>query len=393
MRHVCSHFYTSVMICDMEIEKLSTDLPGVMHLTGSLMMGGAERMAVNLSNVLAERGVDVHLCTSRREGPLSEFVSTKVKRFSLGRCSAFDVKPLLRLAKYIRKNNIGIVHAHSYSCFVAVLAKLITGVKVVWHDHYGNSEMLGNRPSICLKILSFKFDAVVVVNEGLQKWAQTELYLYGRPLIFLRNFAQLPAADAGGSCQLPGARSERIICAARLHRQKDHPTLLRALGLLKERSPSPQLFLVGEDASDAYSDSLRELARELQIQDLVHFMGGRSDVAQLMWKCSIGVLSSESEGLPVALLEYGLATLAPVCTAVGACAEVIESEDHGLVVPPKDPEALARAIGSLLDDARFAQRIGARYNEHIKKNFSAASASASLISLYKQICLKEKNPI
>ena len=100
----------------------------------------------------------------------------------------------------------------------------------------------------------------------------------------------------------------------------------------------------------------------------VSVLGVRNDVHDILRGCDIGILSSTSEGLPVALIEYGMVGLAAVATDVGQCAEVLDGGAAGVIVPPKDAGALARAVISLLANPAEARRLGERLRSRVARH-------------------------
>ena len=157
---------------------------------------------------------------------------------------------------------------------------------------------------------------------------------------------------------MPGKPGRRIVCVANFRPQKDHPNLLNAMAMVKDSVPDAHLLLAGEAADDDYKAGLAARIAELGLEGNVTWLGARRDVPAILAQCDVGVLSSRSEGLPLALLEYGAAGLATVATAVGESAEVLGSGASGVLVPPGCPEALANAIIRLLECSAAAARDG-----------------------------------
>ena len=110
----------------------------IVQIIDSLEAGGAERMAVNYANALANEIDFSALVVTRKEGDLRNQINTNVPYLFLNKGSALDIIALLQLRKFILKNNIEIIHAHGTSFFFAFLLKLVLpSVKLVWHDHLG----------------------------------------------------------------------------------------------------------------------------------------------------------------------------------------------------------------------------------------------------------------
>jgi glycosyltransferase involved in cell wall biosynthesis len=261
---------------------------------------------------------------------------------------------------------------------------MLCGIKVVWHDHYGNAEMIGQRKARMLRWCSHRFDAVVSVNEILREWAVRTLFVPKERIVYLRNFAVL--RPSGTIPDLPGKKGKRIVCLANLRPQKDHMTLIEAFEKIIKKVDEPwHLLLVGEDRNDAYSTSLKASIERKGLQKYVHILGSRSDTADILKACDIGVLSSRSEGLPVALLEYALAGLPSVCTDVGQCAEVAGGGKYAKVVPPENPETLAEAIKTYIEDDKGRVEKGHRFRTYVDTYYGENAAVKRLVEIYKKV--------
>lgn len=356
----------------------------VMHLIDSLSAGGAERVAVNMVNTLSRAGIETWLCATRSEGPLKAFLEEREHYLYLNRRKKFDVKALRYLIRFVRQHHITILHAHSSSFFTAVLVKIVTrSVKVVWHDHYGLSDQLQTRKSFSIKVFSLLFDAVFSVNHTLKTWAVKNLFVRPERISFLANYANL-GKTYQASWKPDRLRSHSILCLANLRPQKDHATLLQAFRMVKKHFADAQLYLVGKDSQDAHSEMLKKQVAEMNLPDVL-FLGEQPDVTQFLELASVGVLSSASEGLPIALLEYGLAGLPVVCTNVGECSQVLDGGKAGWLIQPGDPEALMMAIKEVFENPEKASLYAQRLNQQIQLHYSEDNARHQLISQYTAI--------
>jgi len=135
---------------------------------------------------------------------------------------------------------------------------------------------------------------------------------------------------------------------ANLRAQKDHLTLLEAMERVLSEVSHAHLLLIGAAGEPAYVRKVQERMRRGTLESHVTWLGARNDVEAVLYRCDIGVLSSQSEGLPLALLEYGMAGLPVVATSVGQCEEVLQGGRAGILVSPSSPSRLADAIISLL---------------------------------------------
>lgn len=352
----------------------------VIQIIDSLNTGGAEMMAVNIANALEENGVKSYLCTTRLEGNLKLKIKTEVGYLFLNKKSSFDIKAFIRLRNFIKRNQISVIHAHSSSYFIAALEKLVyPKVKIIWHDHYGNSENLEDRTKFPLKIMSNLFDGVISVNKKLEQWAIQNLKV--KNIFVLPNFATFNT-DSQKKTFLKGDENKRIICLANLREQKDHINLLKAFTNVHKKKSDWTLHLVGLDLNDNYSDNIKSFINKHQLTNSVFLYGNRQDIAFILTQVDIGVLSSKSEGLPVSLLEYGLAKLPVVVTNVGDCRTVVISNKNGLLVPPNNSELLEEAILKLIAHKDSSEIMGEKLYETVISKFSKEKYISKLIKIY-----------
>jgi glycosyltransferase involved in cell wall biosynthesis len=117
----------------------------------------------------------------------------------------------------------------------------------------------------------------------------------------------------------------------------------------------------------------------------VYLLGERQDVHAILNACDIGVLSSVSEGLPLALLEYGMAALAAVATHVGQCAEVLDEGRAGILVPSASPERLAHALLSLLKSPARSLALGKELQRRVQERYSAGAVMKQVCQIYEKV--------
>jgi glycosyltransferase involved in cell wall biosynthesis len=284
------------------------------------------------------------------------------------------------LGEYIREHDIGVLHAHSTSLFTAVLAALqFSQARVIWHDHYGGP--VDRRVTFPYKLLTRRVNAVIAVNEALAAWAREKLRLPSTRVCYIPNFASL---EQHGSAVngLPGVAGKRIVCVANLREQKDHLTLIRAMASVTRRERAAHLLLVGSLFNAECVERIRKEIATWGLEQSISFLGVRQDISAVLGSCDIGVLSSYSEGLPVALLEYGAARLPAVVTRVGQCEEVLDGGKAGILVSPGDPDSLAEALLALLASHPDRNKYANRLHRRIVRHYSQNAVMARVMRLY-----------
>ena len=337
-------------------------------------------MAVAYANALSKRIEGSHLCCTRMEGMLKSKVSPAVGYLFLKKKNTLDLKAFWKLRKYIKQYKIDLIQAHSSSYFLAVLVKLsLPNLKLVWHDHYGKD--LKKRKSGALKLLAKYFDGIISVNPSLKSWAKTNLYV--EKSCYFKNFIVVNQFGKSEMSPLHGRKNFKIACVANFRPQKDHYTLLKSFRILSEKKIDISLHLIGKDESDLYARKIKKFIQDNKLGQNVFVYGARSDVGAFLDQANLGVLSSTSEGLPVVLLEYGLAGLPVVCTRVGQCAEVIGSS--GLLVSAGDPEALAEAIEKYVKDSKRRKKDAEAFQKKVLEEYSEEAVIPGVLEFFKEI--------
>lgn len=356
---------------------------GVMHLTDTLDGGGAERMAVNLVNHLPRKDYRVFLCTTRRDGVLEDAVRQDVERLRLQRRSRFDLKAIRALARFNAEHDIQLLHAHNTSLFIALAASFFPPFpKVIWHHHTGRFA-LEDRAARIYQLAARRISGVITVTQELADWTQRRLGVPAHRVRYIPNFVS--EAHNVETPQLPGTPGTRIVCVANLHADKDQQTLLQAMALVVRRFPQAHLLLVGEAREAEFLQSLKTEIETLGLTGHVTLMGQRKDVASILKGCDIGALSSVSEGLPMALIEYGVAGLPAVATEVGQCSDVLDGGNAGILVPPRNPEKLAEALMSLLDSAELRRALGEKFSNRVREAYSSEAVIKQVCRFYEVV--------
>jgi len=343
----------------------------ILQLIDSLEAGGAERMAVNYANALQREFSFSALCVTRKEGILQESLLPQIGYLFLNKKNAIDFKAVLKLRNFIKEKDIEFIHAHSTSFFTAVLLKIIyPKIKIVWHDHYGNSEFLSERKTSILKLASLFFYGIISVNQQLKNWAQKELAF--NKVIYMPNFTTTETSLKEDTI-LKGKAGNQILCLANLREQKGHFFLLEIALKIQEKYPNWTFHLVGKDFNDDYSNEIKNKIIEKGLEETVFVYGSRDDVKNCINQASICILSSKSEGLPVALLEYGFNAKPVLVTNVGEMPLVIKNGINGFITDYNDENNYYKHLESLMLDRELRAKLGTELQKTIFDAFSEES--------------------
>ncbi len=343
----------------------------ILQLIDSLDTGGAEMMAVNYANALHESIDFSGIIATRKEGVLKDKIENLSHYEFLNRKKVVDIKAILRLRQYIKKHKINVIHAHGTSFFIAVLTKLVSpSVKIVWHDHSGARAVQSRSENRLLRYCSAFFYGSIVVNHSLEAWCSK--HLITKKVFYLPNFTRFSALEQK-STVLKGEEGKRILCLANLRAPKNHQLIVNAAVLLGEKYPDWTFHFVGNDLNDAYSQELKKSIAQNSLTEKVYIYGLKQDTANCINQATIAVLSSTSEGLPVALLEYGLMKKAVVATAVGEIPLIVKNDISGKVVPSNETVLFAQAIEIFIENSDLRAQMGEALYEIVNRNHSQAA--------------------
>jgi glycosyltransferase involved in cell wall biosynthesis len=348
---------------------------GILQLIDSLEAGGAERMAVNYANALVNQIEFSGLVVTRKEGPLLNQIDKKVSYLFLNKKRSVDLLALFRLRCFVKKNKVAIVQAHSTSFFLAFLLKLIyPSIKIIWHDHYGDSEFLNKRPLLALRLIAPFFNGIIAVNHSLKSWANK--YLHFENSIYLPNF---PSEEKNilENTVLKGINGKRIACLANLRVQKDHFLLLEVAKKMQLSHPEWTFHLVGKDFQDDYSKQIKSFIIENNLEKNVFIYGTKQDVHYILQQATIAILTSQSEGLPVALLEYGWQKKPVIVTNVGEISSVVENGINGFLINPHKEQLFYDALVLLIE------------TELLQKNFGNALYKTVVVNNSKEVIIRQ----
>ena len=130
------------------------------------------------------------------------------------------------------------------------------------------------------------------------------------------------------------------------------------------------------------------MKKEIEVHNMspnIFIYGSKPDITYILSQCEIGLLSSLSEGLPLALLEYGLAKLAVVATKVGECESVIKNENFGILIESRDEVALHKALNYLVENQDIRKNIARAFKVRVENEYSEKAIGETLIHIYNKI--------
>lgn len=297
-----------------------------------------------------------------------------------------------QLCWVIYRHGVDAIHANSYvpGNYTRLAAALMQVPIVIDHWH-GFTRFSRKRRVIC-RVLGRFTDLSLAVSQGVKDYLVKEIGLAPDKARVVVNGVDVAAIDAAR----PGPQVRRelglpegarvIGLVGRLdHWGKGHKELFTALASLKDRHACHALIVGG----GRREEEVKQMAASLGLAGQVHFLGSRRDVPDLLQAMDIFVLPSYSEGLSLALLEAMAAGLPVIVSRVGGNPEVVTDGETGLLIPPRDAEALAQALERLLADPMGAKELGQNARRHVEANYSLERLGREINEIYDELTEKK----
>ena len=353
--------------------------------------GGAERLAAVVAMKLDPARFESVLCASRQtDEPLldRELEEAGIGVLALGRRSTLDLLAWRPLVSLLR-DGVDVVHTHMFGSNVwgTVLGRLSGVPVVVAHEHTWSFQGRPLRRFLDRELVARWADVFVAVSgEDRRKMIEVE-GVDPAKIRLIPNGIPSPANGAVADVRAelgiePGAPVLGVVCELRA--QKALEVLFEAAALLLAEFPTLKVLVAGDGPERA---RLEEGARRLGVADTVLFLGIRRDVPAVLAAVDVAVLSSDYEGSPLSVMEYMAAAKPVVSTRVGGVPELVKDDVHGLLVEPRDPEALAEAVTRLLRDPALAKRLGAEGRQRQQREFSLEAMVRRIEDLYEELWL------
>lgn len=351
--------------------------------------GGAERFAIGLATHLPRDRFEPWVCSTRGadDAALGALAEAGIPYVDLGRGTRLRLHRFGRLARLIKRQRFDILHAHKFgsNLWGSVIGSACRVPVIVAHEHswsYEGDPLRAWLDGRVIGRLATRF--VVVSSADAQRMAARERVPTDKIVMIPNGY--IPSAETSGSdfrAELGLAPQTPLIAtAARCDPEKRIDVLLEAHARVLASIPDAHLAIAGNGKC---RPALAQHARELGLDGTVHFLGQRSDVDSILRAADVAALSSDREGSPLIMFEC-MATNTPlVATAVGGLPDVVEDCRTGLLVPRRDPAALAEGLVALLTDPERRAQIAAAASARLP-HFTIDATAARFAALYDTLC-------
>lgn len=367
----------------------------VLHLISGGDVGGAKTHVLSLLKGLQTR-ISVRLVAFTPGVFYQEARALGLDVTLVGQRARYDLSVLGKIARLVRREGFDLLHAHGARAnfLVALLGPFLSRPLVTTiHSDYrldfaGNwykQLVYANLNRLALR----RFHYYVAVSQSFRQmllergFPSERVYTVYNGLDFDQPLELPPRDEVLARFGLRIPPSEQLVgIVGRLAPVKGHAVLLRAARRVLEEYGRVHFLIVGDGEE---RENLKNQARELGIQDRVHFLGYQPRPDFLINIFDVNTLTSYSESFPYVLLEGARLGRATVSSDVGSVAELIVPGQTGLLYPPGDDAALSRCLLELLSAPRRREELGQRLYRHARQHYSLENMSREQISIYEKI--------
>lgn len=374
----------------------------VLHLIGSLKVGGAETVVTTLLRSSDYDRFQYTILILERGPLMDELAGSPVRVMILPFRWLTMPLWLLKTVRRLRALRIDVVHTHLFSTdILGRAAGKLARVPVIVSTYHAPSTWKQERSvknflrrTLDALTANCLTDGLTAISHAVFGYQTTTGQIRGEKLRVITNPVRCHRfrCDAGSRAamrrELGVFEEERVLInVSSLAPIKGHEYLLRACPLLLDHPGRWRLLLVGDGP---LKSELKRVAQSLGIADRVFFLGQRRDVPDLLRASDVFVMSSLSEGVSMAILEAMAAALPIVATRVGGNVDLIAPGHTGMLVEPRNESALAGAIRHLLDAPQEAALLGCNARHYVRQHHDARLIARQYEDYYRELLQRKQ---
>jgi glycosyltransferase involved in cell wall biosynthesis len=365
----------------------------VLEMIDRPFLGGGQINLLALARFLDREMFEISVC-SRGNGPLVETLSEEgIPHFPISFSKRVQKGKVIEIVALLDSHNFDILHTHGgvaglYGRWSAHRCdrppKIVHTLHGIHYLHYRNFFL--KYLYIYLERLFSRFsDAVIFVSDADRERGRRFNLVPDDKVVLIKNGIDFDVFESEayakeGRSELGFESSGPVVgTVARLHRQKGLPYLFRAAKKIQESIPEATVWILG---GGSLMTKFQKLRKKLDLEETVHLLGERKDVAQHLSRFDVFVLPSLWEGLPYSLLEAAALAKPVVATDIDGVREIIQNGKTGLLVAAKDPELLAQAAVRLLHESEYAATLGRNLKDATQREFSLSQMLQKTQDLY-----------
>jgi glycosyltransferase involved in cell wall biosynthesis len=371
----------------------------ILYLIWSLDLGGAEQVIIDLVRHIDRTQFQPAVCCLNEKGRLASSLEKEgipvvaLQHHARSLFFSFDPSIVLALCRLVRKWKIDLIHTHLFSANLwGRIAAKCTGIPVVSSEH--GVDAWRNPLHLTLDlVLTLVSKRVIFVSQALREFhARLNPFLKRRSCVIYNGIEfkkfEIDASPAEIRKTIGLDKSHTVLgIVGRVAREKAHVDFIHVVQRLTQEHAGVVGLIVGEGE---LLNELKKLVNKKGIQDHIVFLGYRNDLPRIYQAMDVFVMTSLSEGFPLAVLEAMAAGVPIVATNVGGIPECVKDGEDGRLVSPGDRSAMTQAISNILTDPVLALSLAANARKRVKEHFSLEAMVRNYESLYRYILASQR---
>jgi glycosyltransferase involved in cell wall biosynthesis len=361
----------------------------VLIVTSHLNFGGISSYSVSLAKKLKEKGHEVFIASSGGD-MVPELEDVKINHLQLPLNTKSELNPKviisgIKTAFFVSSNKIDIMHAQSRVAQVCCsLASSLTRIPYITTCHGFF------KPKFTRKVFKFWGRKVIAISEAVRAHLVNDLKVAKNKIVLIYNGVDVKNFERYYTSQDKEAirkeykleDSPVVGIIARLSSVKGHEYLIRAAKFILAERSDIQFLIIGDGPEE---NKLKRLVKSLNIEKNIFFHSSILDTARPLSIIDIFVMPSISEGLGLAILEAMASGLPVVASNVGGIYSLVLEGENGILVAPKNPQALKEAVLKLINDKKLCLQMGRKSREICGSKFSLDIFAEEVEKVYREI--------
>ncbi|RKY35874.1 MAG: hypothetical protein DRP78_05020 [Candidatus Omnitrophota bacterium] len=353
----------------------------ILFVTTHLNYGGISSYTVSLSKLLEEKGHHIYLASAGGD-MLLQLQEKGFEHIQIPISTKFELSPLVffsifKLLKFVRKNHIDVIHAHTrVTQVLAYYLSKITKVPFITTCHGFFKQNIGRRFLPCWG------EKVIAVSDAVREHLKVDFALSEEKIVLIPNGIDIEQFKTLKK-KTDSISSLRVVgIVARLSSVKGHKYLIAAMAKVIQKFFDARLFIFGEGR---IKYALVRQAEQLKIKDKVFFLPSVTNTTEVLNEIDIFVMPSSQEGLGLSILEAQACGLPVIASNVGGIPSIVKDNLSGLLVPPENSDLLASAIIKLMRDRKMAMRLGQRARQDVENKFNIEQMVDKVEHVYNKV--------
>ena len=338
----------------------------ILYVITSLGLGGAEKLLLDYVKRLNQEKYSFYICCFRdKPDDLIGEISKYAEVFNFKIRNKFNPIVIPHLIKLINQIQPDIIHTHLFQPrFYTTVAHLFSKKSVLFTHKHNNVNIKEHNVFIFFEMLSIIFNQkVIAISQSVKQSLIKYEFIPEKKIIVIHNgIDNQKFNDTINKTKILNEKKIIIGTVCRLERQKGLKYLLLAMKIILTKFPEAKLEIIGDGT---LLNELQELSKKLGISNSVIFFGKFTDVKPFYNRMDVFVLPSLYEGFGIVLLEAMASGVPVIASNVDGIKEVIQDDINGILVQPRNPEAIAIALTRLIENHQL-------YNQLVEEGLKRA---------------------